>query len=107
MLTNRDNFFLKKLYEHNKVYVNKVLCQQNFLLRKLMLINILAREHMLVSFILLIRFIIFMFIMVQSKMGHNDNCKEHFLNAFCVVPINKILLLSNALNLRVTGSQKL
>ena len=49
----------------------------------------------------------FMFIMVHSKMGHNDHCKEHFPNAFCVVPINKILILSNALNLRVRGSQRL
>ena len=101
MLTYWHSFFLKKLYEHNKVYVNTVLCQENFLLRKFMPITILSRKHML------IRFIMFMFIMVHSKMGHNDHCKEHFPNAFCVVPINKILLLSNALNLRLRGSQRL
>ena len=49
----------------------------------------------------------FMFIMLQNKTGHNEYCKEHFPNAFCVVTINKKFHLSNALNLRFRGSQRL
>ena len=45
-------------------------------------------QHMLVRFILLIKFM-FMFIMLHNKTGHNEYCKEHFPNAFCVVTINK------------------
>ena len=67
----------------------------------------LSRKHMLVRFISLIKFIIFMCIMLHSKTGHNEYCTERFPNVFCVVPINKKFLLSNALNLRFRGAQRL
>ena len=66
-------------------------------------VKLLSRKHMLVSFASLIKFIMFIFVMLRTKMVHDEYCTEPFPNAFYVIPISKKILLSNTLNLRLTS----